>query len=60
MVRRSYVWPELVYGIVCETIEEEVIEEWEYVITTAKVVWSDGKVTEELCTELELMERDIK
>ena len=60
MVRRSYVWPELVYGIVCETIEEEVIEEWEYVITTAKVVWSDGTVTEELCTELELMERDIK
>lgn len=60
MVRRSYVWPKLVYGIICEIIEEEVIEEWEYVILTAKVVWSDGTVTEELYTELELMEDDLK
>tara|TARA_B100000287_G_C20208157_1_gene612974 strand:+ start:201 stop:410 length:210 start_codon:yes stop_codon:yes gene_type:complete len=64
MVRRSYVWPKLVYGIICKIIEEKYMVEKsdfrDFVELRARVVWSDGTITEEITAELELMEDDLK
>jgi hypothetical protein len=64
MVRRSYIWPRLVYGIICEMNEERYMVEMddfqEFIELRATVAWPDGTVTEEMSAELELMEDDLK
>lgn len=64
MVRRSYVWHKLVYGVICKITEEkytiEASDLQDIVELTATIAWSDGTISNEMLAELELMENDIQ